>query len=67
MFKFRVSLNSPKWLKVLKFDVFRVILRILNTSDKEKRRIYISFARIEVGCLFQLKSFQRFSEQSQMA
>jgi len=65
--RFNVSLNSPKWLKVQKFDVFREILRIPNTSDEEKRRIYISFAEIEGGCSFRLKSIQRFSKQPQMA
>jgi len=52
---------------VQKFDVFREILRIRNTSDKDKRQICISFAKIEGGCLFQLKSIQRFSKQFQMA
>jgi len=53
--------------KVQKFDVFREIGRIRNTSDKEKRQIYISFAKIEGGCLAQLKSIQRYTTQFQMA
>jgi len=61
------SLNSSKWLKVQEFDVFRKILRIRNTSDEEKREIYISFAKIGEECLFQLKSIQRFSKPVQMA
>jgi len=60
------ALNSPKRLKVQKFDVFREIGRIRNTSDKEKRKIYISFPKIGRECLFQLKSIQRISKQSQM-
>jgi len=35
------------------FEVFREIGRIRNTSDTEKRQIYISFAKIERRCLFQ--------------
>jgi len=52
---------------VHKFDVSREIERNRNTSDKEKRQIYVSFAKIEGGRLFQLQSIQRFSKQFQMA
>jgi len=38
--------SSIKWFKVHKFDVFREIGRIRNMSDKEKRQIYISLAKI---------------------
>jgi len=39
-------------VKVQKFDVFLESDGIRNMSDKEKRQIYISFAKIEGGCLF---------------
>jgi len=52
---------------VQKFDVFCEIGRARNASDKEKRQMFVSFAKIQEGCLFQLKSVQRFSKQSQMA
>jgi len=42
----RENTMYPKWRKVQKFVVFREILRIPNTSDKEKRRIYIFFAKV---------------------
>jgi len=50
-----------------KFDVFREIECIRNTSYKEKRQIYIFFAKLEGRCLFHLKPIQRLSKQFQIA
>jgi len=49
-----------------KFDVSREIEGIRNMSDKQKRQIYISFAKIEGVCLFRLKAIQRFTKQFQL-